>query len=158
MSLWETDILGEAKRVQDARDAAISFEAVKSHYRQTKEGITLSLVLSPHDAPQEIILAHIGQRFMCVLVPIDDHEQPVVSEETRDLKEWIRLCGILCKDIEFQQWLVDQGLSPSLNDEDAAQAIRDFCNVSSRAQFRDHPEALKKWKMLHSAYVSKGNI
>jgi hypothetical protein len=158
LTTWDEDILGSARRVADAKSAAIQFECIKSHWRQSKDGMTLSLVLSPHDAPKEIILASIGQRFLAVLVPIDDHDHPVVSQEKRDTEDWIRLSGILCKDIEFCQWMKDQGLTNSLSDEECAQAVRDFCGVSSRAQFRENPDALIKWKMLHRAYVDGGTI
>lgn len=159
--LWREDVLGEKKRVEAAKDAAIKLEVVKSHMRQSKDGLVVSIVVSPADDPAEInaiMTASIGQRFYCVLVPIDDHEQPVVSKEKKEVEEWIRLCGIICNDVEFQEWLLRQGKITSLSNEEAAQFVRDFCNVSSRAQFRDKPDALKKWRILHLAYIENGEI
>lgn len=157
-TLWDEDILAKDQAAEDAKAAAIQFEAVKSHMRQSKDGLTLSLVIHPTDSPPAITLAHIGQRFLCVLVPIDDHEQPLVPPEVRDRAEWVRLCGIICKDIEFKQWMVDQKLAQSLDDDDVAQAVRDFCRVSSRAQLKDDEDAMRRWRLLHSAYVNGGTI
>jgi hypothetical protein len=152
--LWDEDILGAERRVEDAKLAGIQFEALKVHYRQTKDGNHLGLLLSAHDTPAEIVLAAVGQRFMCVLVPIDQAEQPMVPKEKRDTEEWIRVAGIIGNDPDFRQWAVDHDLAPSLHAEDAAQAIRDYCRVASRTEFRSRPEALERFRHLHTAYLA----
>lgn len=152
MEDWDEEVAKD--RAGAARAAAIQFEAVKSHFRQSKEGVSLTLVLNPHDMPREIALSSIGQRFMCVLVPIDDHEQPILSADQRDVEGWIRNCGILCRDLEFQSWLSSQGLLDSLDGDACADAVRDFCRISSRTEFRTNPAALERWKVLQGAYVN----
>ncbi len=156
--LWTEDVLGDKRRAEDAKAAAIQFEAVKSHMRQSATGVAITLNLNPHDVPAEITQALIGQRFLCVLVPIDQNEQPIVSTERRDAEDWIRNCGIMCSDNDFRQWVMDQGLAPAMDGETVADAVRDFCGVSSRAQFRDKPEALKKWKQMHKTYLEGGKL
>jgi hypothetical protein len=59
-----------------------------------------------------------GQRFMSVLVQIDDHEQPVKQEETRPIAS---LAAMLCKDKDFWTWLNDaKWMGGAIMSEDTA--------------------------------------
>jgi hypothetical protein len=58
----------------NAHDVAIKFEAVKSAYRQTKDGVVISLVIHPNDMSEEVATAPLGQRFAVALVPLTDAE------------------------------------------------------------------------------------
>lgn len=152
MGSWEDEV---AKgRAEDAVAAHTHFEAVKSHFRQSKEGVTISFILNPADAPRDLITAPIGQRYMCVLVPIGDDEQPVVSPEKRQIEDEIRSCGILCRDIEFQCWMNNQGMLSHISDAACADAIREFCGIASRTEFRTNPKALQAWRAIHNAYLN----
>lgn len=140
-------------RVGRARENTISFEAVKSHWRQTKEGMALTLNLNPVDAPPEIILAHIGQRFMCVLVPLDQHEEPqgVIRPRT-DGQRIVQHAGMICESPAFQEWLCQQGLADELDEEAAAVAVRHFCGIASRRELATDPTAARKFRQLYDAF------
>jgi hypothetical protein len=153
--LWNEDIVANERRAEEAKEAAIQFEAVKTHWMQTEKGAALKLNINPSDVPAEIALAPIGQRFLCVLVPLDHNEEPVVSAEKREAARWVREAGIICTNVEFQDFLVRQGLAATISEEDAAQAVRDFCGVSSRSQIRTDPKAMEKFRRLHDAFYRK---
>ena len=48
----------------EIREAAYGFEAVKSSLRQTKDGISITLVIHPSDVPRDLLNDSIGQRYM----------------------------------------------------------------------------------------------
>ena len=47
---------------EEIKERAYGFEAVKTALRQTKDGISITLVIHPHDTPRDLINDHIGQR------------------------------------------------------------------------------------------------
>lgn len=83
-----------------------------------------------------------GKRFMAVLVQIGDDEQPVQKEPAR-MKggEWAKLAGMWCDDPEFWRWANSTTHTSSMgrivSSEDAADMVRELCEIDSRAQL-DH--------------------
>ncbi|UMO76026.1 hypothetical protein [Planktothrix phage Pra-JY27] len=150
---WEQDALEAEERVEAAKEAAIQFEAVKSHYRQTKEGIALTLNLNPAEAPPEIALSHVGQRFLCVLVPIDQHEEPQNLGRKSDGAALVQKAGIACKDERFQRFLNEAGLADELSEEAASVAVRDHCQIVSRSELATNPEAARRFRDLYRRYL-----
>ncbi len=60
----------------DARQVAISCEALKVAYRQTKDGMVVSFAIHPEDLPAELALLPVGTRVMLAVARIGDDEQP----------------------------------------------------------------------------------
>lgn len=83
-----------------------------------------------------------GHRFMAALVEVGDDELPVQpAPQTEQPKGGALavLAGRLCQDPEFWQFLSAKKprAEPIASADAAAQAIRDICNVDSRAEL-DH--------------------
>lgn len=116
-----------------------------------------------------------GQRFMAVLVEVDDQEQPKPSAETdaavmekaKDAVkggELAKLAGILCSDPEFRMWFADRGwtkcqsdpLGQRVDEESITAALRYRCGVTSRAELDHNPDAAQKFHVIRKAWVSSG--
>ena len=54
--------------MNDIRDVAIHFEAVKIAMNQDKNGLILKLAIHPSDAPQDLVVAPVGSRYMIAAV------------------------------------------------------------------------------------------
>jgi hypothetical protein len=65
------------------REAAIHCECRKIAYRQSKNGIVLSLLLHPHEVPDALATAPLGTRYIAALVELGDDEQPI-KRPTKD--------------------------------------------------------------------------
>lgn len=52
-------------------------EAIKSSYRQTKDGVSVTFVIHPQEMPDALALAPLGSRWMVALVQVGDDEQPI---------------------------------------------------------------------------------
>lgn len=124
-----------------ARANAISFEAKKDGLQQRQSGDwAFRVIVQGIDMDQRVIAAPMGTRFMCVLVEINDDEQPVDhASETRD--KWRALgptkqAGIRCTDPVFWAFLSEEKKKGDVNNHDrAAEIVRALCHVTSRSEF-----------------------
>lgn len=63
----------------DLRSVALHCEVVKYAYRQSKDGIVLSLVIHPQSVPDALAVAPLGTRYQLAMVEIGDDELPKAS-------------------------------------------------------------------------------
>jgi hypothetical protein len=73
-----------------------------------------------------------------------------MSNKWRDLPS-PRQAGILSRDASFRRWLGDRtfpGLGLALEPDEAADAIRAHCGVSSRREISSDPVAADRWREL----------
>lgn len=96
-----------------------------------------------------------GHRFMAVLVPIGDDEQP---QEPSPVAE---ACA-LCRDRDFWEWANQQGFYSVDSEEGAKQFLYDQLSIKSRAEIATDPRALTRFKSIAAEYrqsrsVFKGN-
>jgi len=95
------------KRMDNIRDAAMNFEAVKVSMSQDRNGMIAS-------------------------------------------------SGLLCRNAEFGKYMNDVGYidehDPVNLERAVTQAVREHCNIQSRSEFRDSPEARKKFEQLREDF------
>lgn len=95
-----------------------------------------------------------GQRFMAALVEIGDDEQPVTPPAPEKPKggPLAKLAGMWCNDPEFLVWansVTHAGIFWHLEDaEEAAEFIRELCEIQSRAELDSNPAAAEKFHSL----------
>lgn len=142
------------------REAAIHCECRKIAYRQSKDGIVLSLLLHPQEVPDALATAALGARYMVAFVELGDDEQPikpdtgrretalperegesdkVAGSPSRTRRTWGELspaqqAGLLCGDPMFQQFLYERGETTTPDKDEAAEAVRVICSVMSRKE------------------------
>lgn len=138
------------------RDAAMGFEAVKVSMSQDRNGIILRLNVHPNDCPPELHTDWVGTRYMVAMVRLNDHDEPETREEQQRIERLIASAGLLCRNAEFGAYLVGAGLIKELdpyNSEQAAiKAVREYCGISSRTEFRDNPEARSRFEKLREDF------
>lgn len=54
----------------------IKCDAIKTAYRQNKEGFVVSFAIHPQDMPADLANAHVGSQWQLILVPLDDDGNP----------------------------------------------------------------------------------
>ena len=106
----------------DIRENTYGFEAVKTALRQTKDGISITLVIHPNDTPRDLINDHIGQRYMVGMGRLNEQDEIEEPEAVRECKRAVVSCAALCRDEDFQQWLYDNGFVQDLTEKEAAEA------------------------------------
>ncbi len=107
---------------------------VRSSY-SSKAGPTLTLALHDIDELNKV-QGMDGKRYMLALVEIGDDEQPVQKKGG----PLAILAGKWCQDPEFWKFL-DANAWPTSNAADAANHIRQWCGIGSRAELDHNPNA-----------------
>lgn len=134
--------------IEAPKDAAIQFEGLKLGISDMKDGLVLRLAVNPQDAPSDLWRMPRGTRFMVVMVPIDDNEEPIAGPETRDGILAVQQAATLCKNERFQKWLVSEMLAVKPAEQDAIEAVREYCGIESRAELKTNEVARKIWNKL----------
>lgn len=147
--------------MSEIRDIAINFEAVKVSMNQDKNGLMLKLAIHPSDAPQDLVVAPVGTRYMIAAVMLNDQDEPVKGVKKREADTVISIAGALCRNPRFQDWLVDTGLAFARGEKGAVDAVREFCGITSRSEFSTNENARNKFMVLREQFEAdykKGNV
>ena len=142
--------------MNDIKDAAIGFEAVKVSMSQDRNGIMLRLNVHPNDCPQELHTDWVGTRYMVAMVKLNDQDEPEPREEHKNVERLIASAGLLCRNEEFIKYLQEAGLvedtDPFKIEAASVSAIRKHCGIKSRSDFRDNPDARSKFERLREEF------
>ena len=128
----------------EVRDAAVNFEAVKISMSQDRNGITLRLSLHPNECPPSLHTDWVGSRYMVAMVKLNDHEEPVVPEQEREIKKMISSAGMLCRNEDFGIFIGAEDNT----EESIANTMRAKLEIQSRTDLRNNSEAREKFKKI----------
>lgn len=138
-----------------ARENAIPLEVKKDGLRQRQSGDwVLSLVIAATDMPASITGAAMGTRYQCVLVEIGDDETPT---EDRQKQLWRELgatkqAALRCRDPIFWAFLEEEKSFQVRSEEEAADSVRRWCGVASRADLARETDARIAWLGLDNHF------
>jgi hypothetical protein len=141
--------------MSDIKDNSYGFEAIKSVLRQSKDGIVLSLVIHPSDVPIPLLSDPIGSRYMVGMARVGDDEEIIEPESVREGKRMVTSCGALCRDDDFQRWMVDNGFSLEQTEEAAATSVKQLLKVESRAELRENVDAQRRWVIIRQRFIDR---
>ena len=130
--------------MNEVRDAAVNFEAVKISMSQDRNGITLRLSLHPNECPPSLHTDWVGSRYMVAMVKLNDQEEPVVPEQEREIKKMISSAGMLCRNEDFGVFIGAEDNT----EESIANTMRAKLEIQSRTDLRNNSEAREKFKNL----------
>jgi hypothetical protein len=135
-----------------ARATAVHFEAKKTGFGQAQDGWSLTLRIQHDDVPAAVRDAKKGTRYVVALVEIGDDELPVVGKKSR-----AQMAGILCNDPAFHAFLAGGRCPPRLlgvtiDTNTAAMAVREICEVESRADLDRDEFAAEQWDALYTEF------
>lgn len=149
-------------QAQQAIENALQFEVKKDGLTQRQNGDwVLRLTVQAIDMHQRITTADMGTRFWCSLIELNDDETPV-DHKAMDRDKWRDLgpakqAGMRCKEPIFWAYLTEEYTGrddPVVNEDDAAEFVRNHCGVASRSDFGKpgyHDNRLR-WHELDNAY------
>ena len=146
--------MGEGKEEQmtisdDARKASVHFEAVQIAMMKNKDGYVLKLAIHPNDVPESLLRDLVGCRYMVAMCKLDDENLPVEPPQQRERDREVTSAGMLCREPTFWRYLENIGAAFEVHDEQqAADALKDFLGVKSRAELRDNKEARETWQRM----------
>ncbi len=138
------------------RGSAIGFEAVKVSMSQDKNGIILRLNVHPNDCPKELHTDWVGTRYMVAMVRLNEDDTPDDRGYVA-IQRLIASAGLLCRNKDFFAFLVDCGMAShtpvaSEMEEQAKSAVRAYCGIKSRSEFKDDEVARGKFEKLRGDF------
>jgi hypothetical protein len=137
------------------RERLYGFEAVKSALRQTKDGISITLVIQPSDIPRDLLNDNIGQRYMVGMGKLNDKEEIEEPESIREGKKMVTSCAAICRDFDFQKWLFDNGFIDQMSEKLAAKAVRKLLQVESRSELKTNGKAQERWGRVRELFIGR---
>lgn len=133
--------------VLEVRENAMHFEAVKVSMSQNKDGVILRLAVHPNDCPADLHTDWVGSRYVVAMVRLNDQDEPEERQEQKAIERLISSCGLLCRNEEFWSYLMVE------DEDEAVNAIRTRCGISSRTEFRTNVEARNKFEEIREEFV-----
>ena len=134
-------------------ESAYRFEALLTSIDPNSDGtVKLSLVVAPDDVNDILLDMKIGGIFMVAAVQMSDDgsiEKPYLMEMG---ERAFRSAAALCRNERFQEWLVKRELSAGMSEDEAAQAVRKFCQVKSRTELKSNQKAIMKFEQMRSDF------
>jgi len=130
---------------------ALQFEARKVALKQDRTGYVLTLGLHPDEIPEELLRDFVGARYGCALVRIQDDESPTPYTNR------VAKAGMLCRDTDFQQYLLNTGLILDKSETSAADAVCEACGIDSRSALNGNQKAVALFDELVLGYETWRN-
>jgi len=138
--------------MDDVKELALNFEAVKVSMSQDKNGTNLRLCIHPDDVPQELHQHWVGSRYMVAMVKLTDEDEPELSEDQIRKQRLFKSAIMVCKEESFWSYMSDTNpfsLGSLINSEEGcAKHLRDRLGISSRSDLKKDNDALKKFENI----------
>ena len=149
--------------MDNIKDAAVHFEAVKTSMSQSKAGTILRLAIHPNEVPANLHTDWVGSRYMVAMVKLNEQDEPEISVEQREVNKLIASAGMLCRNPSFVEFLHAKNITtydptgkyPTLTPDEngVAEALRNYLEVTSRADMKTNSQAREKFKSLSEEFT-----
>ena len=81
----------------------------------------------------------------------------ITNKYVRKGKIMVNQAGMLCRDHDFQAWLVELGECLEPDEAEAAETIRFLCGIESRSELKHNEKAQEAWKKLLADFEARNN-
>jgi len=133
--------------------STLQFEGVKIAMKQDKTGYILTLNMHPDDAPEALLRDFVGARYQVVMVRLNGEEQPI-NREAEYSRDAVRSAGILCRDPQFAQYLMDIGQIFEMTESAVIAWLKEELDIQSRAELKENQQAAQKLQFVQQKYRS----
>ena len=137
---------------------AITIEVTKSGLTQrTKGDYVLRFAVAATEMDQRLLQAAVGARFACVLVAVDDEQQPPAEKQKWADLGAVKQSAMRCKEQLFRIFLSEEMFGGAVlvsTEESAAQIVREHCGVASRSDMSKPGESAARdlWYRLDARF------
>jgi len=131
----------------------LQFEGVKIAMKQDKTGYILTLNVHPDEVPEALLRDFVGARYQVVMVRLNGEERPI-NRDAEYSRDAVRAAGILCRDPQFAQYLLDLGQIFELTESAVIAWLKEELDIQSRAELKENQQAVKKLQFVQQEYRS----
>ena len=134
----------------------LQFEAVKMALKQDKNGYALTLSVHPDMVPEDLLRDFVGSRYQVVMVRLAEDERPMNREQELS-RDYVRMAAILCRDSQFQKFLVDSNQIFDADETLATDWLKNELDVQSRKDIQEKPQAQNRLMSIKQEFESWKN-
>jgi hypothetical protein len=131
----------------------LQFEGVKIAMKQDKTGYILTLNVHPDEVPEALLRDFVGARYQVVMVRLNGEEQPI-NRDAEYSRDAVRAAGILCRDPQFAQYLLDIGQIFEMTESAVVAWLKEELDIQSRSELKENQQAAKKLQFVQQEYRS----
>lgn len=131
----------------------LQFEGVKIAMKQDKTGYILTLNVHPDEVPEALLRDFVGARYQVVMVRLNGEERPI-NRDAEYSRDAVRTAGILCRDPQFAQYLMDIGQIFEMTESAVIAWLKEELDIQSRAELKENYQAAKKLQFVIKEYQS----
>ena len=131
----------------------LQFEAAKMALKQNKDGYVLTMSIHPDEIPDDLMRDFVGSRYQVVMVRLGDDEMPL-DRRDHDGDRAVKLAGVLCREKEFQEFLVQNNEIFDLNEAEATEWLRGKVGIQSRSELKTNQDARAVLAQINKDYLS----
>jgi hypothetical protein len=131
----------------------LQFEAVKMALKQNKDGYVLTMSIHPDEIPDDLMRDFVGSRYQVVMVRLGDDEMPL-DRRDYDGDRAVKLAGVLCREKEVQEFLVQNNEIFDLNETEATEGLRGKVGIQSRSELKTNQDARAVLAQINKDYLS----
>ena len=131
----------------------LQFEAVKMALKQNKDGYVLTMSIHPDEIPDDLMRDFVVSRYQVVIVRLGDDEMPL-DRRDYDGDRAVKLAGVLCREKEFQEFLVQNNEIFDLNEAEATEWLRGKVCIQSRSELKTNQDARAVLAQINKDYLS----
>jgi uncharacterized protein YcgL (UPF0745 family) len=131
----------------------LQFEGVKIAMKQDKTGYILTLNVHPDEVPEALLRDFVGARYQVVMVRLNGEEQPI-NRDAEYSRDAVRAAGILCRDPQFAQYLLDIGQIFEMTESAVVAWLKEELEIQSRSELKENQQAAKKLQFVQQEYRS----
>jgi len=135
--------------------ASLQFEAKKDAMRQKQSGDwSVTFTIAGTDMPVDLLSHSMGQRYVCVIVPVDTDETPLQKQP----RKWSELkpsaqCAMRLSEPLFRTFLIEElGLPVTDSEQEMLQFVKRKIGISSRKELDEKGPEQDAWTEMDSHY------
>lgn len=132
--------------------STIQFEGIKTAFRQSKDGFSLTLAIHPDEVPADLMRDFVGSRYMVVMVRLGDDDQPLHREGEFPGDNAVKHAGIVCRDPEFWEWLHSREMLFEKNETACKEWLYSYLGIESRKELKTDSSARDLFNQLRKAF------
>ncbi len=142
-------------KAEIAKDVGYKFECKKDGLSQLQNGsIKLTLTVNPDDMDINLYSDSMGQRYIAVLVPIDDNEEPVDKPSKKKEISLAQKIHILCSEDSFIEFINCKSITKVTNKQEAEKELKFILSIDSFNEVEQNNDILNRYKEIYSQYES----
>jgi hypothetical protein len=93
----------------------------------------------------------VGSRYQVVMVRINTDERPMDREQDLSM-DYVRIAGMLCRDLGFHAFLYEGGNIFIANEEEATNWLKETLQIESRSEIKNNARAIEQLRGIYKEF------